>query len=136
MTNQNKTGFIIFDPAYTKMENSYNPGLHIVATFGTEKLQNIAAADVKDFFDKAIQQAGLNKVGEVYHSFPGGGFTAVICLTESHISIHTWPEHGLVTFDVFLSNFRNDNSEKARNIYEQTLRFFSATHADKQEINR
>jgi len=27
------------------------------------------------------------------HSVPGGDVTGVVLLAESHISIHTWPEH-------------------------------------------
>lgn len=58
-----------------------------------------------------IHQHGLTKVGEVYHQFGDDGYTAVVCLTESQISIHTWPEFNRVTFDVFLSNFMNYNPQ-------------------------
>ena len=36
-----------------------------------------------------------------YHEFSGGGYTAVALLSESHASIHTWPELGRVRYDVF-----------------------------------
>lgn len=37
------------------------------------------------------------------HSFgPGQGVTGVAMLAESHISIHTWPEHGTACVDIFL----------------------------------
>eukprot|EP01035_Chromulina_nebulosa_P023121 gene23121-29959_t len=66
----------------------------------------------EEVFDALIVSLALTKTGEVYHTFDNGGFTASVCLTESHVSIHTWPEYNLATFDVFLSNFRNDNSDK------------------------
>ncbi len=115
---------------------SYNPGLHILCTFYAAEDHLTNATACKSFFDVLIDELQLHKVGEVYHSFDNGGFTAVICLTESHVSIHTWPEHGLATFDVFLSNFCNDNTEKVRTFHDRTLSFFNATSVNKQEIIR
>lgn len=51
--------------------------------------------------DKAIKAAGATKLNEYYHEFPNGGFTGVVALAESHISVHTWPEKGFVAFDIF-----------------------------------
>lgn len=118
------------------MIQNYNPGLHIIATLAadTAPLTNMPAC--KAFFDQIISEINLHKVGEVYHEFDNGSFTAVICLTESHISIHTWPEHGLATFDVFLSNYKEDNSNKARKLYQQTALFFKAREVNKQEVLR
>jgi len=114
----------------------YKPGLHIVSTFSSNEaaLKNMQACEA--LFNAIINENGLNKVGDIYHEFPMGGYTAVVCLTESHISIHTWPEHGLATFDVFLSNFNNDNTEIARNLYNSTLDFFEATVINNREIMR
>ena len=119
----------------------YSPGLHILATFTapTDALRDTAAC--RAFFDAQVRAFGLEKVGEAYHSFPAdasgaGGFTAVLALTESHLSIHTWPEYGLATFDVFLSNFRRDNSATVRGIYAATLAFFGGTEQAKTEVCR
>ena len=115
----------------------YNPGLHILSQFksaNTALLYSNPAC--RELFDRIISAYKLNKVGEVYHDFEGGGFTAVVCLTESHISIHTWPEFGLATFDVFLSNYQQVNDEKARGLYKQVLDFFEATELQKNEIKR
>src|SRR5678816_1390999 len=35
----------------------------------------------------------LTVIGSLKHDFPGGGFSGVILLGESHAAIHTWPEH-------------------------------------------
>lgn len=35
------------------------------------------------------------------HSFTPQGVTGFALLAESHISIHTWPEHGYAAVDVF-----------------------------------
>ncbi|WP_245897184.1 S-adenosylmethionine decarboxylase [Hymenobacter nivis] len=63
------------------------------------------AAACRAFFNEEIRRFGLEKMGKTYHAFPAdGGFTVLLALTELHLSLHTWPEHGLATFDVFLSN--------------------------------
>jgi S-adenosylmethionine decarboxylase len=33
--------------------------------------------------------------------FPNGAVTLVLVLAESHLSVHTWPEEGLVAVDLF-----------------------------------
>src|ERR1700710_57280 len=106
----------------------YNPGLHILSEFTSDDLELLSSGSpFRQHLDKLIFDQKLNKVGEVYHDFEGGGFTAVVCLTESHISIHTWPEFKLATFDVFLSNYQHENDEKARAIYQSILAFYNGT---------
>ena len=116
--------------------DQYKPGLHLLATFTatTSFLSDKEAC--RQLFDKLIAEHALVNVGETYHSFPGNGFTATVCLTESHISIHTWPEYGHATFDVFLSNFRMNNEDKVRAIYQSVLAAFEATEQSKQEVWR
>lgn len=119
----------------------YTPGLHILATFSAPALLLSDAEACRVFFDAQVQAFQLEKVGEAYHTFPASGagatgFTAVLALTESHLSIHTWPEYGLATFDVFLSNFRRDNTASVQGIYAATLAFFEATEQAKTEVRR
>ena len=116
---------------------TYIPGLHLIADFSSDELVvlgNYQAA--KQLFDQKIAEFGLANVGEVYHNFPNGGFTGVVCLAESHISIHTWPEQRRVTFDVFLSNYRRVNDDTVRNIYESTLVMFKAKDITLTELRR
>ncbi|WP_375417402.1 S-adenosylmethionine decarboxylase family protein [uncultured Hymenobacter sp.] len=117
--------------------HSYAPGLHLLATFAAPAPALRNTAGCAAFFDQQIQTFGLEKVGQAYHAFPApGGFTAVLALTESHLSIHTWPEYGQATFDVFLSNFRRDNAATVRAFYAATLTFFGATELTSTELRR
>ena len=115
----------------------YTKGLHIMATF---KVDNTALlsnyAPFKELVNNLITTHQLTNVGDTYHSFPEFGFTANVCLTESHLSIHTWPEYGLATFDVFLSNFKNDNSQKVTQIFEAVKTFFNAEVEQYNAIER
>jgi S-adenosylmethionine decarboxylase len=116
---------------------SYAPGLHVLATFGAPAARLRDAAGSQLFFAALIARLGLTCVGEVYHVFAeNAGFTAVLALTESHLSIHTWPEHGLATFDVFLSNFRQDNHATVRQVYCETLAFYEGHEQAYAEVLR
>ena len=66
--------------------------------------------------DAAIA-SGLNVVGDVFHQFQPQGVTGTVLLAESHLAIHTWPEEGFVTVDVYVCNYLADNTQKALNLY-------------------
>lgn len=114
----------------------YTPGLHLLATFRAHAALLTDIAGCRALFDQLTAKLQLNKLGEVYHAFPNGGFTAVVCLSESHVSIHTWPEHGMATFDVFLSNHTQDNSAKTHAFYEATLAHFDAVLVSDHTLTR
>jgi|TARA_R100000482_G_scaffold122538_2_gene70452 S-adenosylmethionine decarboxylase proenzyme len=56
---------------------------------------------VKSYFVKAAEMSHATIVSEKFHEFSPFGLTGVLVITESHISIHTWPEYGYVAIDVF-----------------------------------
>ncbi len=43
---------------------------------------------------RACAEARLTTVGEARHHYAPHGWTLVLILKESHLAIHTWPEHG------------------------------------------
>lgn len=52
---------------------------------------------------EAAEIAGATPLGAQFHRFgEGAGVTGVVLLQESHISIHTWPEHGFAALDIFM----------------------------------
>lgn len=116
---------------------AYRPGTHVIATLRTDNdTLLISCASFKEMMEAIIQEHSLQKLGDVYHDFPSGGYTAVICLSESHISIHTWPEHSLVNLDIYLSNFQRNNDGSVEAIYNKMKDFFCATVAHQQIITR
>ena len=46
------------------------------------------------------EAGGATVVGEEFHVFPNGAVTGVLVLAQSHLSIHTWPEHALANVDL------------------------------------
>jgi S-adenosylmethionine decarboxylase len=113
------------------------PGLHIIANFSVADQSLLCAYESFRYFaDAQIEHFKLSKVGEVYHAFPNGGYTGVVCLTESHLSIHTWPEQNYLTFDIFLSNYLKDNRDITKAFYQRVKQYFNATVVFEQTIER
>jgi len=52
---------------------------------------------------RAARAGGAHVLCCHMHGFgDAGGVTGVALLAESHITVHTWPEHGYAAFDVFM----------------------------------
>ena len=66
---------------------------------------------------RAAQDAGLTVVGDSFYQFEPQGVTGTVLLAESHIAIHTWPEAGFVTVDVYVCNLQTDNTAKAEQVF-------------------
>lgn len=59
-------------------------------------------ASVIALMDRIVSIMALNVVSTVIHDFPGpGGITALYLLSESHLTIHTYPETGIVTLNTY-----------------------------------
>ncbi len=83
-----------------------------------------------------IENNDLEKLGEVYHKFPGAGYTAVVCLSESHLSLHTWPEYNKVNLDIYLSNFLRYNNGTVEKIFNSLVEYLEGTVTDVKKIRR
>jgi len=85
----------------------------------------------------AVARAGLLPVGELFHRFPtAGGITGVVLLAESHLAVHTWPELGAVTLDVYVCNHGADNTARAHTLLGHLLDAFGAAHVERHELLR
>ena len=50
---------------------------------------------------RAANGVGAHIVGESFHRFTPQGVTGILAIAESHISIHTWPEHNYAAAAIF-----------------------------------
>ncbi|MCL5006912.1 MAG: adenosylmethionine decarboxylase [Patescibacteria group bacterium] len=84
-----------------KSESEHKPlGRHIIADFfGSEKLDD--AKFIEQALVDAASASNATILGSKFHKFSPQGVTGYLLLAESHISIHTWPEHGYAAVDVF-----------------------------------
>jgi len=52
------------------------------------------------FRDCAVK-GGATLVSSHFHHFTPQGVSGVVVIAESHLTVHTWPEHGYAAVDVF-----------------------------------
>lgn len=78
-------------------------GRHLLADlYGVtaERLDDVEL--LRRCLEAAARECGLTPVAPaVLHRFPGGGVTGFLMLAESHIALHTYPEHGYIALDIF-----------------------------------
>lgn len=58
----------------------------------------------KSLSDQLINALQLNVVGTASHQFEPEGYTLLYLLSESHYSIHTYPEYHSCYIDIFCCN--------------------------------
>jgi S-adenosylmethionine decarboxylase len=99
------------------------------------------AAHLGQYCVRAVESAGLQAVGQLFHTFPGtgvgpGGVTATVLLAESHLCVHTWPEQQAVTLDVYVCNFGGDHSHKAHALMDALIASFEPAQVQRHSLNR
>ena len=57
-------------------------------------------------------------------------------LAESHLCVHTWPELGAVTLDVYVCNFGGDHSAKAERLMAALLALFEPAAVQRHTLQR
>ncbi len=119
-------------------------GLHLTADLyqckGDEHYMLDADA-IAELCRAQTHAAGLTLVDDTWVKFPPyegqpGGVTGTVLLAESHLAIHTWPETGSVTIDVYVCNFSDDNSGKARSLMEGVIGAFAPQRVLRQHLMR
>jgi len=122
-----------------------NKSLHILADLydcrGDAKYLT-QVSTVKNKVLQMVKRSGFKIVASRFHKFaPGsnateGGITGVIVVSESHLTIHTWPEKGFVNFDVFFCSYSRDNSQKTRNIFKEFSHIYKPKKIRRKEVWR
>jgi S-adenosylmethionine decarboxylase proenzyme len=67
----------------------------------------------------------------INHFNQNGAVTALYLLSESHFSLHTWPEHNFISFDAF--TYGKCNTEKFMN---DVLNYIGSANINKMVIDR
>ncbi len=73
----------------------------ILELYDCDRLKLNDEAFLRTCITNAAKNSGANLLNLITHKFEPQGVTGLALLAESHISIHTWPEHGYAAVDVF-----------------------------------
>lgn len=96
------------------------------------------AASLQALCERAAAHAGLTVVGRLFHRFaptPGQtqtGVTGMLLLAESHLAVHTWPELGVVTLDVYVCNRGRDCSAAAQAVMDALTAAFQPARVERR----
>ncbi len=73
----------------------------MVDLFGARRLDDLE--HIKRTLKRCVEVAGATLLHiHLHHFTPNGGVSGVAVLSESHISIHSWPEADYAALDVFM----------------------------------
>jgi len=96
----------------------------------SELLNNLDG--VKNALVEAATRARATIVDVVFHEFNPFGVSGVVVIAESHLSIHTWPEHRYAAVDIFSCGETLEPLEAANYLVEQ----FGCERASVVEMKR
>jgi S-adenosylmethionine decarboxylase len=106
--------FILFFPCFASLSADEEVhefrGKHLVADYLDCDLEALSDeyALMKVMLE-AVKKCGAQVLNQSYFIFPGHGLTMTILLSESHASIHTYPEHGKCFVDLFTCGDKCNN---------------------------
>lgn len=119
-------------------------GLHLIADLHDCRCPPgwlLDAAGLETYCTDACRRHGLSVVGRLFHAFTDAagrpaGVTGAVVLAESHLAVHTWPELGSVTLDLYVCNFSGDNSARAQALFAEVVARFAPQRLEKKEVVR
>ena len=87
---------------------------------------------VKPLMEKIIERCNLNVVGKCEHQFTPYGATILYLLSESHLTIHTYPENKACSINLYSCNPNTNFLETLDVIYG----FFKQPYIIKKVMER
>lgn len=84
-----------------------------------------------DVVKSSINRSKMTILNTYSHQFSPQGLTILVCLAESHVSLHTFPEHGCVSCDAYTCGEGNPKL-----IVLELLKYFNSDNYSIREIDR
>lgn len=114
-------------------------GVHfLIDLFGCSNLEK--KEDVKKICLEVVRGSNLTLLNSTFHQFSPSGVTGLVLLAESHMSVHTWPEHKSVSADVYCCVLSEDHipmaKKKSEKAFKLLVKKFKAKKAKKAVVIR
>ena len=90
------------------------------------------AESIEQVMLAAARAAGAQVLSARFHRFSPLGVSGVVLIAESHLTIHTWPEHGYAAVDVFTCG----QSVSPWSAYESLRKQLGAVRGEAVEVTR
>jgi len=108
-------------------------GHQIVAEFyacDAERLNDVEF--ISSAMTEAARRAGATIVTQTFHHFSPHGVSGAVIIAESHLTIHTWPEHGYAAVDLFTCG----DSVSAETAFQHLRKALAAGQVSTMEMRR
>lgn len=108
-------------------------GRHILVEFyesSPEILNDVSL--IEQSMVKAAEEAQSTVVNSTFHHFSPFGVSGVVVIEESHLAIHTWPEYGFASMDIFTCG----DSVEPWIAFNYLKKAFQSDHASSMEMLR
>lgn len=108
-------------------------GRHILVEFygcSTDVLNDVFV--IEKAMVEAAKKAQATVINSTFHHFSPYGVSGVVVIQESHLAIHTWPEHQYAAVDIFTCG----DEVNPWVAYDALKIAFEAKHGSAMEINR
>jgi S-adenosylmethionine decarboxylase proenzyme len=110
-----------------------NVGVHLIANVYDVNVSFLEKMDANlSCLENIVNKLDLHVVSKTGFQFEPVGYTYAFVLSESHFTIHTYPEYNSCYIDIFCCN-KDFNSEDAIELLSNT---FNTTHISYQTIKR
>jgi len=73
----------------------------LIEYYDCDPTRLLRAREVKASLLAAVRAGHGTIVKSVFHNFSPYGVSGVVVITESHVTVHTWPEHNYAAVDIF-----------------------------------
>ena len=90
-----------------------------------DRLESIDA--IRLLFDRLCDKHHFHVLGKMEHQFDPQGITVIYMLSESHISIHTFPEKQYFALDIYTCREYADDSVYL-NMYQEIVGWFDCDY--------
>ena len=105
---------------------------YLIDFYDVEWCKLVDCNEIKEVFLEGVKKAGATYLNSYFHEFGQGyGITGIMALSESHISIHTWPENGYASIDIYMCG--NSDPEKCLDVLYD---YFKPKFSNIQSIER
>lgn len=92
---------------------------------------------IEEILTDVVNEVNATLVSKSFHHFSPYGVSGVVVIAESHITVHTWPEHNYAAVDVFTCDAKIDYQlvEKFLSEKFQSEKHHSQTIARGERLN-
>jgi S-adenosylmethionine decarboxylase len=89
-------------------------------------------AGIEQHMNEAARVCGATIVQSTFHRFEPWGVSGVVVISESHLAIHTWPEYGYASVDLYTCG----DDIQPMEAFEYLRRTLEAEQAESQLLKR